>query len=421
VTGEVPLLDLTGEPPRDLIVLSIDTLRRDFVGRYAGTTDTPWMDGFLAEAVVLDDHASCANWTVASFVCLFTGSSSLDLGFEPESGDPAVPGMPERLNTWPEAFRSRGHDTGLVSANPYVHVKPRWPLGAGFADHWMEANARGEVLVDEALDMLDRLSSPRLLQVHFMDTHEPYEAPAELVDPAPEISYDLDDPEDIRQLEQDWTSLSDQDKADVQGAFSEAYRGEVRYLDQQLAALWAGLDAAGALDDTLVLLVSDHGQQHMERARWAHGNHLHQEETAALAAFWAPGITPAVYTGLTTHEDLAATLNTLYGLGLEPRSGVPIGEADEDRPRLQQYYRTHGEDVAPLARQSLETATWRLSYAWNGVQRLHHRIDDPKELTDVLETGEPPELAELWELLQPRVDRLHQELLAHREPAVPGS
>ncbi len=418
--GEVPLLGLEGEPPANVLILSADTLRRDFVGRYAGTDNTPWMSDFLGSGVVLDDHASCANWTVASFVCLYTGSSALDLGFEPDSGDPDVPDMPADLDSLPEAFQDRGFDTRLVSANPYVHDKPRWPLGKGFDQDWMEANARGELLVDAALDLAPDLRSPWLLQVHFMDTHEPYEAPRSYVEPGPEIDYALADPAEIQRLEGDWATLSADEQADVQAALAAEYLGEVRYLDAQLARLWDGLEGSGALDDTLVLWVSDHGQQHFERSRWSHGKHLHQEETAAVAAFWSQGMTPGVHGGLTVHQDLAATLDTLYGLGLSPLSGVPVGEADPERARFQQYYRSHGGDEEQaVARQSLETETWRLSYAWNGVQRLHHRPSDPLELSDVIEGTDPDQVDALWALLMPQVERIEQALLPHVERVEP--
>ncbi len=419
-TGDVALLDFDGEPPANLLVLSLDTLRRDFVGRYAGTEDSPFLDGLLESSVVLDDHGSCSNWTVASFVCLNTGASSLDLGFEPLSGDPSVPDLPSELSAWPEALLGLGFDTGLVSANPFLRVEAGWALGAGFRDHWLEANAVAEILAEEALERVDGLRSPWLLQVHFMDTHEPYVAPEQFREPGPEIAYDLSDPEEVRRLESDWLTLDLEERADIQAALAADYRAEVRYLDHHLERLWEALDERGALDETLVLVVSDHGQQHLERARWAHGNHLNQEETAAIAAFWARGLAPRAWTGLTTHQDLGATLDVLYGLDLERVTGAVIGEAAPSRPRFQQHYRTHDPEKLPTARQAVVTETHRLSYAWDGVQHVHDRLADPAEAVDVIETLSPELLAELWDLLEPEVARYQDTLLSHREPEDAG-
>ncbi len=167
-------------------------------------------------------------------------------------------------------------------------------------------------------------------------------------------------------------------------------------------------------------ITSDHGQQHLERARWSHGNHLHQEETGAIAAIWAQNLSPASWSGLTVHQDVAATLNALYGLGLESVTGLPLGEADATRPRMQQYYRNHLSETTAVPRQSLETEEWRLSYAWDGVQRLHHRQEDPAELTDQLELADPQVLVDLWDQLQPQVDRLQETLLPHHTPEGSG-
>src|SRR5688572_12655941 len=59
-------------PPRNLLVISIDTLRRTALGRYGGGP-TPTLDALLAGGVALDDHVQCANWTMASMTCTLSG------------------------------------------------------------------------------------------------------------------------------------------------------------------------------------------------------------------------------------------------------------------------------------------------------------------------------------------------------------
>ncbi len=121
-----------------------------------------------------------------------------------------------------------------------------------------------------------------------------------------------------------------------------------------------------------------------------------------------------------TPADLAATLDALYGLELGSLTGQHVGEAEAARPRFQQHYRNHDEDTLPVPRQAMETAEWRLSYAWDGVQHLHHRKDDPAEVTDVVDTVAPEVLVDLWELLEPEVLRFQETLLSHRTPVDAG-
>ena len=396
---EVALLAFAGDTPPNVLVLSVDTLRRDTVGRYAGTTDTPFVDGLLSEAVVLDDHGGCSNWTAPSFHCLYTGARPLELGFVVESGDDAVPGSPRRLDTLPEAFADAGFTGRLVTSNPWLEPVSGWPLGQGFEVVETRAFASGAAITDVGLGLSEGLPEPWLLQVHYLDPHEPYDAPEAFREPVDPVAYDLNDPADIQRLEGDWFTLSATDRAGIQAWAQAEYRAEVRSWDHELARLWQGLDERGLLDDALVLLVSDHGQQHLERGRWAHGHHLHQEETAALAGFWARGLSPAVWSAPTTHQDLAVTLAALYGLSLPDATGLPVGTAPADRPRTMFHYRLQETGADGVPRHSVETDAWRLSYTWDGVTRLHDRVADPREETDLLETADPAVLAPLWDLM----------------------
>lgn len=71
--GESALAFL-GAPPRHLLMISIDTLRRDQLTRYGGHGNMPFLDGLLDEGVALDDHVACSNWTLHSTVCAMTGT-----------------------------------------------------------------------------------------------------------------------------------------------------------------------------------------------------------------------------------------------------------------------------------------------------------------------------------------------------------
>jgi len=410
----VPLLDFGEDTPTNLLWLSVDTLRRDTVGRYAGTGDTPFVDGLLAQGVALDDHGGCSNWTAPSFHCLYTGARPLELGFVVESGDDAVPGSPRRLDTLPEALAEAGFTGRLVTSNPYLEPSSSWPLGQGFETVSAKPFASGTVVTDAGLALAEGLTEPWFLQVHYLDPHEPYEAPEAFRDPAEPIAYDLNDPEQIRQLEADWFSLSDADKLAVQAWATAEYRAEVRSWDHELSRLWDGLDELGMLDDTLVLVVSDHGQQHLERGRWAHGHHLHVEEAAALAGFWAPGLTPTVWSEPTTHQDLAVTLATLYGLSLPDATGLAVGEAPADRARTMFHFRLTDTGADGVPRHSVEADRWRLSYNWDGALRLHDRLADPAEANDLIETADPAEVDALWALLAPDLAAA-QALFPHLE------
>src|SRR5262245_57634448 len=68
-------------PPRNILAISLDPTRRDWIGRFNGGTDTPNLDAWLDGAYVLDNHRSCSNWTAWSMTCVISGRNPMENGF----------------------------------------------------------------------------------------------------------------------------------------------------------------------------------------------------------------------------------------------------------------------------------------------------------------------------------------------------
>lgn len=296
-----------GRLPRNVLTVSLDTTRRDRIGRYGGGDTTPFLDGLLAQAVVFDDHRSCSNWTGPSMYCATMGA------------------LPQAHGVWPAS-------QSLV------------------------------------------------------------------VDPVPE---------DIESLEQALFLAH----VDVQ------YRAELRGWDAVFAEMWAALDALGVLDDTLVVFYTDHGEQLLERGVLDHGFHLYAEESVAAAALWARGLVAAVWSGPTSHEDIAVTLHQLYGMTPgHPRTGVALGGAPADRVlRLMNYAALDAGVTLGVVRADLQ-----LTYHWGGSYRTLHRNDsDPAQQVDVYDPTDPDVIA-LWDHLQPFVDEVGASFTNLPPPVSPG-
>ena len=101
-------LTFTGPLPQNVLVLTLDTVRKDYLGRYGDHQDTPWLDAVMDESVVLEDHRSCSNWTVPAVICLYAGQSPVDLGFEPISSDPLAPNYAPGMFFAPAWLSERG-------------------------------------------------------------------------------------------------------------------------------------------------------------------------------------------------------------------------------------------------------------------------------------------------------------------------
>jgi len=406
---ESPLLDFE-EPPSNVLMISIDTLRRDQLGRYGGE-ERPFLDGFLADAVLLDDHRSCSSWTYHSAVCALSGADQRAIGFMPQRReDVGIPSLPSEVATLAQSL-GRGRSTALVSGNTFIGLGTG--LERGYDRVVVEAMLDGADIVDHGLSFLDdEARGDWFLHLHFMDPHMPYDPPEEYLSAVPESEFELVRQSDFEALHHEWDDLSEAEQALARADAMARYSGNIDYLDDQLARLFGALEARGALDDTLVVLWSDHGEQFWERDRFAHGNGVNYEENAAIAAFWAKGVEPLVWQGMTSHEDLLPTvLGALDVSAPESVEGRAAGTGRSCR------FAGSFDQVLDRNQQSVEDGGWRLVYTWTGGLELYELASDPTEQVNLYAPGHP-ETARLWPLLEPRVRRA-EALISDPEPAPP--
>ncbi len=343
-------------PPANVLMISIDTLRRDFVGRYddsGAPSDTPTMDRLLAEGVALDNHRSCSSWTLPSVVCALSGLDATESRFAPADGSYAVP---DDVRFLADYLRDEGYTTGLVAANSFL-------LGNGTVgrsyDHSVSAIAEpADQVITRGLSLLDELQAssdaPWLLHLHFFDPHAPYTPPEGYADDVgPLVGMDID-------------------------VLEALYRGEVHFLDDQLGGLLDTLEARGDLENTLVVLWSDHGEQFSEHGNFYHGNSLYPEEVQTIAGFWGEGLEPLPMAGPTAHSDLTPAV--LYHLGLEMPFEAWVEELHQPtllRPRF--ALRVFEDTII----QAVNIQGKELHYAWSGDAELYDREADPGAQRDL--------------------------------------
>ena len=413
--------------PRNLLILSVDTLRRDAVGRFGGQGgDTPFLDALLAQSVVLEDFQSCANNTPPAFLCLYTGAAVHDGVFELREGRDGVEVLPAGLSWASSRLRAAGFRTGTAMGSPLMGAMVP-DFMAGFDDVRTPAWDAVEV-TDDALELAAEYAHETrrwFLHVHYMEPHAPLEPPEKYLQP---LAAGLP-PADpswtfgqvwMRQLHRVWPTLDGAQQAALLAHTRARYRASVRYFDDELQRLWIALDGLGLLEDTLVLLWADHGEQFNEHGRWTHAYSLHHEELATIAGFWARGLPPASWTGPTDTPDLLPTL--LDALGLPPDSparrpesmtGYVVGTAPPDRPRLVTWH--SGErDIAQL---SLRVGGRALLLDAAGAASVYDMVADPGQQLDRAATN-PDELAALWEALVPMLPLLGGAFPS--EPALPA-
>jgi len=414
--------------PRNLLVISLDTTRRDYVGRFSGSTDTPNLDAFLEESVVLENHRSCSNWTAWSMTCVLSGRNPMENGFAPWTWFDPVPDYPtDRYETLPMDLGAQGWDTVLVTANDVFSSGPSGPgITRGFAREvpvaWQPAADVAAAGLDEASHELDQ-RAPWYLHVHFIDPHGDYCPPSGWYDISSYQNLDIS-ADDVCQGSYDdapdfWDE-SNQWQREYVDELQELYRGELRYWDSEFGTFLSDLDAMGALDDTLVVFVTDHGQQFYERDPEGYGDHGHgiylgSEENRSTAAFWAKNLHPGTWEGPTIHQDLTETLYELYNVQpTTPTDGTFVGTAPDDRVLRGENYWFNQPVVLSVVKSGHQ-----LVYDWLGGKHFYKLEDDPTGLTDVYDASDPDVIA-LWSDMRQWVKEVQQDWSFMKAPPDEG-
>ena len=299
----LPEIEASGELP-PIVVLCVDTLRRDHLGFYGYERDTsPNLDALAARSIVFDASNTTGNFTIPATASFFTGLYPSGHGtVHPHDRFPAdVPTINERL-------RSIGYRTAAFVGNPtmraemgyargfdhfYPEPPPGWIYHRRTAIELVAARfvTGGDVsptpnLVRRALEWMDR-DDPRapFLYLHLMDPHSGYVPPREYFEPfLPEGVTDgpAHPPRLFDYYEDEWIPWEDLEEgpqlteAEVGGMVAR-YDGEIRYVDEWIGRFVDGLDDQGVFDDAIFVFVSDHGEEFGDHDGWFHGDTLYAE------------------------------------------------------------------------------------------------------------------------------------------------
>jgi len=263
-------------PPADLpdvLLVSVDTLRADHLGCYGYPRATsPNIDQLAARGAVFERTMSTCPWTLPAHTSLLTGLFPAVHGVQ-EDGTR----LGEEAPTLAEGLRRMGYRTlGVVS---HVYVASSFGLGRGFEtfdDSLIEGGTRNPIaseVVDRFLEHLDRLEPEDAFFgfLHFFDPHWDYTPP-------PPFDRRFTDPAYAGPVNGRYPAVLEASSgADLEHAIA-LYDGEIAYLDREIGRLLGGLAERGRLEDIVVVLTADHGEEFREHGQMGHGNTLYEEQ-----------------------------------------------------------------------------------------------------------------------------------------------
>ena len=342
----------------DLLVVLVDSLRSDRVGACGGEGGlTPRIDAFAAEAAVFLETRTSSAWTKPSVASLLTGLRPERhgiLGWE-DVLDPRVPTLFSLLDAagyrtalfsdspWPvpEFGFDRGVNGALVVPGAGgLRASVPWTAWAHGRDFLLDGHALGtptEIrgagdLSRRTLDWAGRDDGrPFAAYLHWMEPHHPYaprapSRPGRRRIPVPHfrgvVPFDRGTP------------MPAADLADLVANYDD----EVRETDAAFGALLDGLRARGLDEGTVVLFLSDHGEEFFEHGGWTHAHSLFEEVVRIPCILRPPpgAGRGARVEGAARIEDMLPTLLDLCGLAtdapVDGRSLVPRMRGGTEAP-----------------------------------------------------------------------------------------
>lgn len=316
--GEQRLEELP--PTRGIILISIDTLRADRLGCYGYTQPTsPFLDSLADRAVLFEKCVVQLPGTLPSHMSMLTGLYPKEHNVYPPDGvlADAVPYVPELLSDL--GYRTAGHTEG-----GYVHGRYGFPRG--FRE-WNHDAKKVETDIERTfargLEFLSNLGQEDrfFLFLHTYSVHDPY-FPAQEYErifwdgPAPPNAFPATGP-NLVEVNRGQRSIDEE----TLRYFSSLYDASIRYTDGVIAGFFSRLDEVGLLDDSTVIITSDHGEEFLEHGQLTH-EQIYVETLLVPLMVVHPEVRSSRRVGSVVETiDIAATILELAGAPVPPMSG----------------------------------------------------------------------------------------------------
>lgn len=361
----------------NVVIVLLDTLRPDYLGFQGFEEETaPFLAKLAQESTVFKNALSTSSWTTPSVSSLFTSlyppQHGVVQGFRlhrenmsklKTQGKATIQlnSLPEDRSTLSERFRKLGYRTYGLAAN--INIGKEVGFDRGFDRFEKRVKAPAEFFYKKVIEWKDDIlgTEPFFLYLHFNDPHAPY----------------------LRR--KPYYKAATNKKDDV----TARYRSEIGYVDNYIRKIWS---IPGIADDTLLVFVSDHGEEFWDHGGTGHGPTLYWELNHILFMIHGPelGITAQrIEENVSLLDVLPTLMDLIAGQRVEDAEGISLkailtgdAEADALKKRLQERclfaYRMYSSR-RKLALWSVTCGNWKLIDWFGDRRKLFDHKTDPGE------------------------------------------
>lgn len=315
-------------PNANVLVITIDTIRPDYLSCYGSSNSTPNIDKIANSGIVFENAFSQVPLTFPSHTSILTGLFPVHHGIHQNGLE--IYSKTEDLVT--AAFRAHGYKTGAVVSSFVLDRK--FGLAAGFDifDDRMErkpsissnfeVERRGNETVGAAIKLLEQIQNEKwFLWIHFYDPHTPYDPPA----PA------------------------------------KGYAGEIKFVDEQVGKLMQWLNDRNLQDHLILMVLGDHGESLGEHGEKTHGFFVYNSTLRIPMLLSYPGVEPARVTTAVAAVDVTPTLLDLAGIpDTRKRDGRVLMDLPETRNSDIYFESRYPELLGWNGQQGIIRSNWKL-------------------------------------------------------------
>lgn len=272
-----PVLYVPQQETKNVILVSLDTLRADHLGCYGYPRETtPNIDELAKDSAVFMNTFASSPWTLPSHVSLMTALNCINhqVYYNNQKIDPSI-------LTLADVLREKHYFNGAVTGGAFVSGS------FGFNKGFDSYHVRGDINVPDQADRIGRASLDWIrrhkdrnffLFVHTYQIHSPYCAP-----PPYDRSFLVEDAEftffDLKQFRfYQENRFNPPMTEEFKQNIIDLYDAGILYTDEALIrALIEELKALKIYDNTMVIILSDHGEEFYEHNGWAHSHSVYNE------------------------------------------------------------------------------------------------------------------------------------------------
>ncbi len=398
----------------NVVIIAMDQLRADQIHCFGQPRlTTPNIDRLAERGVRFSKFFTVASWTTPSFASLHTSLYASQHGVTLfwHSDMPLIPNNTPMLAPH---FAYHGYYTTAFVGNG---LAGRELTGRGFDEYYQFQGSRNDVnitqrtghtdlyaplMTEKILPWLDKRQDPAaqpfFLYVHFLEPHSPYNPPPEddIFASGPYIhlhdtGYNIKDAP-LKRL----AMLGDQQAIE---RLYQLYDGKIHFVDRYVGKILDHLDKLGLTDNTLVAILSDHGEliySHPEDFQTFDHRSCYDTDIHVPLILAGPGVPEGkVVESLACNIDVAPTLLEYAGLpaipGASGESLLPL--ITGDREKVRDYVFCEEDVEVPLrAVRSMKSKLTRS--LWTGAEKFFDLESDPQELHNIIDQN-PPELKAL--------------------------